>query len=623
MIHFSAIYFQINIFYAANRGILLRGIMWILFVSLLTPGICAAQQANTRGEPWQDSTELTILEVDSSALDVHLDFIKYFPTTDSCIRYLNRLPTALIAKGYIAASIDTVIQEKPGKVLAKLYLGQIFRWKALQIPASERWILDKMRLQQPLEGKTLDPVTMDEMFQGILSYYLDHGYPFATIGLDSISFEKKSVRAILKVDKGPYYKMDSVVIQGSAKVSENFLQHYLSIDPEEPFNQSKLAGIDRLLANLPYVEVKKSTDIAMANDGAIIQVYLDKKLTNKIDAIIGFMPANGELGGKLQLTGQVALNLKNAFGGGEALDINWQQLQPQSPRIDLGFKRPYLFKSPFGIDLSFGLYKQDSAYVNVFGNIGTIYQFSAMRQGRVFVNFASSRLLDVDTLAIIASHELPEIMDVHSINLGFGYADNTTDYQFNPRRGNEFSATVLVGNKKVKKNNTISQITSVDSFDFASLYDTVQLKSYQITIKANWAHYLPVGKFGVLKTAVNGGLYQSPKVFTNEMFLIGGHRLLRGFDEESIYATAYGIGSVEYRYLIGRNSFFFGFSDFGWTSFKNSRKQYDDTHLSFGLGMAFETKAGIFNFSIASGKDQSNDFGLNKAKVHIGYTTLF
>jgi hemolysin activation/secretion protein len=60
------------------------------------------------------------------------------------------------------------------------------------------------------------------------------------------------------------------------------------------------------------------------------------------------------------------------------------------------------------------------------------------------------------------------------------------------------------------------------------------------------------------------GVLSSPNIFRNELFQIGGYRLLRGFDEESIFATQYGVGTVEYRFLSGLNSYFFAFADIGW-----------------------------------------------------------
>ena len=587
---------------------------------------------NAKGQSMvQDSVELHIESIDSSALDVHLKFINSFPTIDSCKRYLNKLPAQLLIKGYAGASIDSIWTVGERQVYAHLYLGPVYEWAGLDIPKEDQAILAENRIYyEDLKGKNIAPSTITRITEAIINYYLDQGYPFVRAGLDSVRFTplasgkgKVGMTGKIKVDKGLKYTIDTLQVQGTAQIKPDFLSRYLGIHPGDDFNQTRLKNADRLLQNLPYVKWKGPTEVDMGITGATLNLLLDKQPTNQIDALIGFMPAGGDPGGKLQVTGQVALLLRNAFGSGETIDVNWEQLQPASPNIELAFKRPYILHSPFGIDLGFSLYKKDSAYVNVAANLGTTYQFSPRQTGRVFLNLGSSRMLDVDTLRIIADRRLPDIIDVHSMNLGLGYQINTTDYQFNPRKGSELSLEAIMGNKKVKKNNTITSITPTDDFDYASLYDTVPLSSYQVRLQAAAAKYLPIGKFGVLKLGVNGGLYQSPHIFVNEMFMIGGHDLLRGFDEQSIYATSYGVGTLEYRYLIGQNSYFFGFSDFGYAGYHNNRRSTDEGYLSFGLGMAFETKAGIFNFSLATGKGGESRFGLSQAKVHIGYVTLF
>jgi outer membrane translocation and assembly module TamA len=107
------------------------------------------------------------------------------------------------------------------------------------------------------------------------------------------------------------------------------------------------------------------------------------------------------------------------------------------------------------------------------------------------------------------------------------------------------------------------------------------------------------------------------------LYQIGGYRLLRGFDEESILASEYTVGSLEYRYLIGMNSFLFSFIDGGWA--KNDVPGYaiNNLYLGIGLGLAFETKAGIFNMSYAIGKQDSNPFEFRQAKIHLGYVNFF
>jgi hemolysin activation/secretion protein len=107
------------------------------------------------------------------------------------------------------------------------------------------------------------------------------------------------------------------------------------------------------------------------------------------------------------------------------------------------------------------------------------------------------------------------------------------------------------------------------------------------------------------------------------LFQIGGYKLLRGFDEESIYASQYAVTTAEYRYLIGRNSFLFTFVDFGWARNTASSANSSHTYFGTGLGMALETKAGIFNISYAVGKRNDLNFDLRQSKIHFGYVNFF
>ena len=318
-------------------------------------------------------------------------------------------------------------------------------------------------------------------------------------------------------------------------------------------------------------------------------------------------------------------NLKNTLGNGESIGLNWQQLQPQSPRLNLSFLQPYLLNTPFGLNTSFDLYKQDSSYLNINLMLGVQYTLSAHQTGTVFIKDMISNLLNVDTLQVIAAHALPTEADISSISLGLTYEFNNTNYRFNPRRGNELQFLGSAGTKKVKENPQILKLKDPNdtSFSFGNLYDTVKLQSYQFLLKLVAAHYFPLSRASTLKLGFNGGVYNSPNTYRNELFLIGGYKLLRGFDEESILASQYAVGTLEYRYLVGLNSYLFTFVDGGWA--KNNVPGYNlnSTFLGLGLGMAFETKAGIFNISYAMGKRDNTNFNFHDAKIHLGYVSFF
>ena len=180
--------------------------------------------------------------------------------------------------------------------------------------------------------------------------------------------------------------------------------------------------------------------------------------------------------------------------------------------------------------------------------------------------------------------------------------------------------------KKIIKNNDILNLKDPfnPGFDFDSLYDSIKPKTYQFKIVASVAHFFPLGKAAAFKASGSFGWIESPQNFQNELFRIGGYRLLRGFDEESIYASKYAVFTGEYRYLLGINSYFFGFSDVGFTKTKFSATDYSNSFISGGVGLEFETRFGLLNLSYAAGKRNDVKFDLrNSSKIHFGYINYF
>ena len=138
------------------------------------------------------------------------------------------------------------------------------------------------------------------------------------------------------------------------------------------------------------------------------------------------------------------------------------------------------------------------------------------------------------------------------------------------------------------------------------------------------AQYINFAGNSVIKFAGNGGIIQSPQIFQNELFRIGGYHLLRGFAEESIYASQYAVLTAEYRYLIGLNSYFFAFSDGALTKTNINQFHYSNSFISGGIGLEFETKVGLLNLSVALGKRNDVKFDIrNSSKIHFGYINYF
>jgi outer membrane translocation and assembly module TamA len=257
--------------------------------------------------------------------------------------------------------------------------------------------------------------------------------------------------------------------------------------------------------------------------------------------------------------------------------------------------------------------------------LGVQYFVSSAKSASIFIQSQRTNLLTIDTQQVMLRKQLPPEADVSSVNLGLTYDWNNTNYRLNPIKGNEFFISGSAGTRKLRKSEAILKLKNPGdpTFNYGSLYDSLQESAYQFRMRLLAAHYFPISRASTFRTAVQAGWFQTPDIFRNELFQIGGYKLLRGFDEESIFASQYVVGTGEYRYLVGQNSYFFGFVDAGWANNAQQSVQKKNTFIGVGLGLAFETKAGIFNISYAAGKRDDVKFDLRQSKIHLGYVNYF
>ena len=593
---------------------------WILATLMLT--IAAMASAQYR---------LKILPVDKDSLFITktLELQQDFSNRIVCTQYIINITETLLQKGFPTASIDSIGYDSTSASI-KLFVGDAYKLMNINTGAVNPRELEQAGWnEKSILNKPLDPERLRQLKENLVAYYEESGYPFAKVQLDSLHFDNEQITARLKVDKGPQYKIDSIHINGSARINNIFLQRYLDIKEGSYYQKSKMQRINQRILELPYIQQQQPWDMTMLGTGSILNLYLLPKKSSQINVLVGFLPANqvsnnsyDQVRTKLLFTGEATINLKNALGNGELIGLDWQQLQQKSPKLNLQYQQPYLFGSPFGITTSFDLFKKDSSYLNLNFLAGVQYAVSVNQTGKLFIQVLGTNLLNVDTLALKTTRKLPNAIDVSSFNVGVDYNVNKTNYRLNPRRGYEVQLVATTGTRNIKKNNVIVKLTDPD-FNYASLYDTIQLKTYQFSIKTSLAKYFPIGRQSTVKAAFSGGWLQSPNIFRNELFQIGGYKLMRGFDEESIFASQYAVTTAEYRYLVGLNSYFFVFADGGWAQNKSVGVQLNNTFIGVGLGMAFETKAGIFNISYANGKRNDVKFDLRQSKIHIGYVNYF
>ena len=567
---------------------------------------------------------ISFIDKDSFITMPPLNLQSSFTSQQECVAYVNKLPEFLTAKGYTTASVDKITYN-PTFANTTIYLGKQQQWLQLKTDSIDKKILDQSGFTAAnFSGKPINLQQLELIKERILNYYEKNGYPFSSIFLDSVQLSNNTMSACLKLSRGPLYHIDSIRIIGKIKINNNLLQRHLGIMNGSIYNKEKLDQISKRLLELPYVTETQPSELMLLGTGSLLNLYLKPKKNSQLNFLIGFLPANNQTN-KLQLTGDINLNLKNSFGMGETVLLNWQQLQLQSPRLNIGYQQPYFLKTAFGVDFAFDLFKKDTTFLQLNTALGLQYLLSTNQSGKLFLQQQSTILLGagVDTNVVRATKKLPANIDVSAASIGIDYDWNSTNFKFNPTKGNHIKFVGSVGRKTISRSSDITSLKD-PNFNYNSLYDSLKLKTYQVRVKLQAAHYFLTGKRTTLKTALNTAIFYSENIFRNELFQIGGYKLLRGFDEESIFATQYAVSTVEYRYIVGQNSYLFAFIDASWVKNKYQNININNQFTSAGLGILFETKLGLLNLSYAIGKRDDTNFDLRKgSKIHFGYINYF
>ena len=538
--------------------------------------------------------------------------------------YLTKLVPLIQSKGYPAASIDSSFRND-SSIIVYLYRGEPFRMAELDVTAVDaRAIPTRFRRG---DRKIINAISFYDyglLQEQLLRYYENTGYPFAYVFLDSVSYSANEYKAKMKVEKGRLYAIDSIHVSGKVSINNRFLQHHLGIRNGSPYNRSRLQQVDQRILALNFLAAQQRSDLTMLGTGAILNLYLKQTRSNQFSFIAGLMPAS-QYTGKLMLTGDLNMDCRNMLGNGERILFKWQQLQPSSPRLNLGYSQSYIFNSDYGLDFLFELFRKDSSFLQINTTLGTQYAFNAEKNLKLYFHWQSNRLLSgaIDTQLVKQLRKLPDNGDCSSTNLGFAYQLNNTDYRFNPGKGNELDISGMLGLKKIIRNNDVTSLND-SGYSFASLYDSIRLNNYQVRMKLSAFHYFPIGKVSVIKAGIQTGLYASPEIFRNDLFQIGGNKLMRGFDEESLYATTYGVFTAEYRLRFQTKSYVSFFGDYGLLRFRYNYKDVSNNLLGIGAGIAFETKAGFLNLSYAVGRRSDVPFSIRQSsKIHMGYVNYF
>jgi outer membrane protein assembly factor BamA len=510
---------------------------------------------------------------------------------------------------YLNSSTDSIVVDSSFYHVF-IHLGKTYKWTSLKNKNIDEEVLSKIGYRDKLfNNKPFNQKQLKTFFNKVILFYENHGYPFASIKLDSLKINNNNLSAQLYINKNQFYKIDSVIIKGDAKISNQYIKNYIKIKEDDTYKEEAIHKISTRIKELPFVIEEKKWKVVFIEDKSKVLLFLKKKQASKFNGILGVIP--DEETGKLRLTGDVKLNLINSFHNGEKINFNWRSIQENTQDLKFNVLYPFLVNTPFGLDYNFKLYKKDTTFIDVGHKIGLRYILKGNNYFSVFFHNKSSSLLSQSNYATLTV--LPSYADISSKLYGIGAHNSKLDYLLNPRKGYQITISGSLGNKSIKKNPQIDE----------NLYENIKLNSTLYNADLNIEYYLPITKRSIIKLASKNGYTFNNNLFENELLRVGGLLTLRGFDEESIFASLYTIETLEYRYILEQNSYLYLFIDGAYYENESIDNFIADRPYGFGMGISFETKAGIFSISYALGKQFDNPILFRSAKIHFGFVNFF
>ena len=522
-----------------------------------------------------------------------------FKTEDAAKKYMTEKISEFRKKGYAEANIDSIAGENRS-LTYYVHIGPEYRWQALKFDSIPKEVTSSLNVKsRKIINQPFDSKFPHQLGEDILSFYENNGYPFARVKYDSVIFDSGKVAMKIVLDKGPLVRIDSIAIKGNLKINPHYIYRTTGIRPGDLYSEKKIRDIPATLRPVPFIKRGREHQLYFSKGSNILFIYLDSRKTNSFSGIIGFQ--NDPNTQKLMLTGDLSLALNNVFRQGEWIILNWNRFQNQSQKLDLDIGFPYLFKTPVGIEASIRLFKQDSTFLDVKFEGGLLFNIGA--KSRLSFSIASRN----SNILTTGGGNTANLADVKLINYAirinhFGY-----DYIFNPRKGLGGSLKIIFA-KKSLGNDVDENIEQPDPLQYQGILDS--------------KYFIPLFKRQAIGFFLKGGMIINKVIFENEMFRLGGLKTIRGFNEASIYADKYAVGTLEYRFLYEKNANIRVFADGGYFENKNV-PDASGFLLGLGLGASVETKAGIFKIDFAIGKFGAEPFAFNNTKVHFGYLNTF
>lgn len=454
-------------------------------------------------------------------------------------------------------------------------------------------------------GDALDESTLEQDIDELLTRYERAGFPLAQCQVASIVRRAgdghDSLNVSIAVEEGRRVTIDEIRVQGNRETDPAVVVRETRLKVGETFNPAKVDAIRERLQRLNIFSDVSEPELYMRHNAGGLLIKVREGNTSTFDGVIGYIPSTttGQSG---YVTGLASIAMRNLFGTGRKLSFNWQREDRNSQELGIRYVEPWILGTPVNIGGGFLQRQQDTSYVRRVLDLKSELMISE--------ELSASLLFGSESVIPSADSAASRVFRSATTTYGIELQYDTRDDLYSPTSGVRYTTDYSFGRKRIT-NIPVAFSTSVKS------RATVQRFALDLDV------YLSTFLHQVLAFGVHGRELQSGQLEEGEMFRLGGTRTLRGYRENQFIGSRVAWSNTEYRFLMARRSFIYGFVDGGYylrpADEVRGIPKSDAFKYGYGIGVQLETGLGNLGVSFALGQGDTFATG----KIHFGLINDF
>ncbi len=530
-------------------------------------------------------TETAILDSINSPI-LFKDYNSMVTQIDST---LNRLQNT----GYIESELANLNRENDSLFIAKIHLNKKYNSIYIYYPTEQ---INKELLSEVSDNITSDffeiPISKTIATINFLNKKSsEKGQPFISFQIKNISKRNNaSLKGDLVIISSKRRLINNIVVKGYEKFPKSFLKRYLRIRADQELNLTQIKAKTNTLNNLLFAAEIKDPEILFTKDSTEIYLYLEKSKSNTFDGFLGF--GNNESTNKIEFDGYLNLNLINNLNFGESFNLIYKSDENEQRTFNISADLPYLLASPIGLNLNLNIFKKDSTFTVVNQTAKLFYSIDTKNKVYGGIDLIQSENLLDQSLSALSVEDYNSTFYA----ISFEHLNRNSNFLF-PVQSYLFIEGGIGGR------------------------DIENVRQDQSTLKFKTFKIFKLNNKNSIYLNVNGDILFSDNFLTNELKRFGGINSIRGFEENSIFASLYSVLNSEYRYTVGQNIYIHSIVDAAY--YKDDLNSVNEKLFGFGFGIGIATKSGLLKLNYANGLAENQPFKLSNSKIHISLNAFF